>query len=131
MIFLDTGYFVGLLDDKDSHHEDSLKIKEFLDDLNETTVINTTVLVETLNKSVGTCDVLKDLYMDIRENNLIIPLSYKDYLKSLEINGWYGNSINYSDCTIIKTMIDYDIQRIVSFDSGFDKIKSYEVISRV
>ena len=58
MIFLDTGYFVGLFDDNDVHHDDSLKIKEFLEDLNETTVINTTVLIETLNKSVGTCDVL-------------------------------------------------------------------------
>ena len=32
MIFLDTGYFVGLFDDNDVHHDDSLKIKEFLED---------------------------------------------------------------------------------------------------
>jgi predicted nucleic acid-binding protein len=29
MIFLDTGYFKGLLDSKDDHHEDSLNIKDF------------------------------------------------------------------------------------------------------
>ena len=35
---------------KDNHHYDALKIKEYLDNLNETTVINTTVLVEILNR---------------------------------------------------------------------------------
>ena len=34
MIFLDSGYFIGLMDEKDSHHKDSLKIEELLDDLN-------------------------------------------------------------------------------------------------
>lgn len=52
IIFLDTGYFKGLMDKKDVHHKDALEIQEFLNNWNETTVINTTVLVETLNRSV-------------------------------------------------------------------------------
>ena len=47
MIFLDTGYFKGLIDKKDFYHQDALEIREFLEESNETTVINTTVLVET------------------------------------------------------------------------------------
>lgn len=131
MIFIDSGYLIGLMDTKDSHHVDSLKIREFLDDLNEPTVINTTVLVETLNRSVGTYDVVKNLYDDLHEDNVVISLTNQDYLKSLEISAWFGNSINYSDCTIIKTMMDLDIQTIVSFDSGFKKIDNYDVISRI
>ena len=39
MIFTDTGYYRGLFDNKDIHHKDSLKIKDFLEDFNETTVL--------------------------------------------------------------------------------------------
>lgn len=94
-------------------------------------MINTTVLVETLNWSVGTNDNVEELYNELHAKNKVIQLTDKDYLRSLEINAWYGNSINYSDCTIIKTMMDFGIQKIVSFDSGFKKVKGYEVISKM
>lgn len=51
MIFLDTGYFRAIMNNRDIHHEEALKIGEYIGDYNETTVINTTVLVETLNWS--------------------------------------------------------------------------------
>lgn len=131
MIFTDTGYYIGLLDEKDSHHEESIKIRDKLQEYNETTVINTTVLVETLNQSVGTCDNVEELYENLKEENEVIPLTKQDYLKSLEINGWYGNTLNYSDCTIVKTMMNMGITKIVSFDGCFKKIGKYEVISMV
>ena len=74
---------------------------------------------------------MKDLYDDLYSDNLVIPLNDEDYLESLVINGWYGNSINYSDCTIIRTMMEHDIKTIVSFDGGFNKISRYEVISSI
>ena len=117
------------MDNRDIHHDDALKIDEYLKDYNETTVINTTVLVETLNWSAGTNDNLNDLFDELCSKNNVIFLKNEDYLKALEINGWYGNSINYSDCTIINTMIDMGIDTIVSFDSGFKKINGYNVIS--
>lgn len=131
MYFLDTGYFKGLMDEKDIHHETALRIKDFLKDSNESTVINTTVLVETLNWSVGTQDIIKNLYLDLHAENHVIQLTHQDYLKSLEINGWFRNSINYSDCTIINTMIDLKINKIVSFDNDFKKINSINVISNM
>lgn len=117
------------MDNRDIHHDDALKIEWYLKDYNETTVINTTVLVETLNWSAGTNDNLNDLFDELCSKNNVIFLKNEDYLKALEINGWYGNSINYSDCTIINTMIDMGIDTIVSFDSGFKKINGYNVIS--
>ena len=129
MIFLDTGYYIGLLDEKDSHHNDSIRIRDEIEGYNETTVINTTVIVETLNQSVGTCENIEELYNNLKEENKVISLTKQDYLKSLDINGWYGNTLNYSDCTIVKTMMNLGITRIVSFDSCFKKIGKYEVIS--
>jgi predicted nucleic acid-binding protein len=131
MIFLDTGYFKGLMDSRDAHHKDALNIRDYLDESNETTVINTTVLVETLNWSVGTKDVVKELYNGLHDENRVISLSDSDYLKSLEINCWLDNSINFSDCTIISTMMDMGINNIVSFDADFKKIKGFHVISSI
>lgn len=128
MIFLDTGYFKGLMDSKDTHHKEALKIEEYLTDSNETTVINTTVLVETLNWSVGTDDTVKELYKDLHDENLLIHLTPEDYLNALELNAWLKNSLNYSDCTIFNTMINRGIHKIVSFDEGFRKINSLHVI---
>lgn len=129
MIFLDTGYFKWLMDKKDKHHKKSIKIREKIIDLNETTVINTTVMIETLNKTVGSGKNIQKTYDNICAENKVIPLTKQDYLKSLDINGWYGNTLNYSDCTIVKTMMDLRITRIVSFDACFKKIGKYEVIS--
>lgn len=128
MIFLDTGYFKGLMDSKDNHHDEALKIEDYLNKSNETTVINTTVLVETLNWSVGTNDAVKNLYEDLHRENAVVQLTPEDYLKSLDLNDWLKNSLNYSDCTIFNTMIDMGIHKIVSFDEGFRKINSLHVI---
>ena len=49
-------------------------------------------------------------------------LSQEDYISALSINRDYGDSINYSDCIILKTMQDLGINKILSFDSDFDKI---------
>lgn len=129
MIFLDSGYYIGLLDKKDIHHKDCIQIRDNLAKSHETTVINTTVLVETLNRSVGTGENVKKLHEDLNTENMVISLTKSDYLRSLEINGWYGNSINYSDCTIMTTMMDMGITKIVSFDGCFEKIGKFDVIS--
>lgn len=49
MFIIDTGYFKALMDDRDIHHKEALKINEYLKNKSETTIINTTILVETLN----------------------------------------------------------------------------------
>ena len=86
-------------------------------------------MIETLNKTVGSGKNIQKTYDNICAENKVIPLTKQDYLKSLDINGWYGNTLNYSDCTIVKTMMDLRITRIVSFDACFKKIGKYEVIS--
>lgn len=131
MIFLDSSYFKGLLYPKDPYHDDALNIKDFLNRSNELTVLNTTVLVETLNWSVKANIFANLIYGQIKSNNMIISLTREDYIKSLEINCWFGNSINYSDCTIVNTMLDMEIDKIVTFDDDFKKIDGFNIISEV
>lgn len=129
MIFLDTSYLKGLIDDKDTFHFQALNLKEQISNYNETTVINTTVLVETLNWSKKMNKFANHIFNEIESKNNIVKLDWDDYLKSLEINWWFGNSINYADCTIIKTMMDMRINKIVTFDHDFDNVAGFEIIS--
>lgn len=130
MLFLDTGFFKGMMDDKDIHHKEALEIKEYIENSKEHTVINTTVLVETLNWSKGAQDELEVLYNDLTSGNDYISLTEDDYYESLTINEWYGRSINFSDCTIIKTMLDLKITQIVTFDNDF-KNAGFKTVSNV
>jgi len=131
MYFLDTCYFKGLMDSKDINHNNALEIKDVIEETNEKTVINTTVLVETLNWSKGTNAHVRKIYDELRDNNDVIQLTAQDYLESLDINGWVDNSINYSDCTILQTMFSMGIRKIVSFDSDFKKINDLKVVSSI
>ena len=69
------------------------------------------------------------IYAEIKKENRIVNLTNDDYLESLKINCWFGNSINYSDCTIINTMFSMGINKIATFDDDFRKVNSFEVIS--
>lgn len=55
-------------------------------------------------------------------------LNEEDYKKSIELFKFYNQSINFSDCTILSTMLKNNIKNIVSFDSDFDKIKNIQRI---
>lgn len=75
MIFLDTGYFQGLMNHKDTNHKNSLEIQEYLKESNEKTVINTTVLVETLNRSIKTNILAENMFKILKQNHQIIKLT--------------------------------------------------------
>ena len=131
MIFLDTCYLISLIDKKEPHHVDSLEIQEYLLNTNEKTIINTTVLVETLNRSIKTNTFAGKMFNYLNSKHEIIKLTSDDYLQSLDLNMWYGNSINYSDCTIINTMIKMGVTDIVTFDGDFKKVDGFNIINCV
>ena len=83
MIFLDSSYLKGLINADDSFHQKALSVSDFIDDLNEMTVINTTVIVETLNWSVKTNTFANRIYDDLKEENRVIKLTHDDYLTLL------------------------------------------------
>lgn len=126
MIFLDTSYIIALLNKNTTKYKEALEISKCLQ--NEQKIINSTVLLELIN------GLKKSYYTNKRENIIkkllhmdkIHYLNYQDYMKSLEIYKQFNYSINYNDCTILKTMTDYNITKIASFDDDFDKINGID-----
>lgn len=85
-------------------------------------------MVETLNCVKGSYDIVKKMHQQLYAENKVVQLNNDDYLESLDISTWFGNSINYSDCTILNTMMNMGINTIVSFDNDFKKFGLLEVI---
>ena len=127
MIFVDTSFLIALLISTDQFHEKALEISKTI---NERKVINNTVLNETLNAFTGKGGKIgKDLYDLILEMFDIQYLTPMDYQNAIDLYLHYDSSINYSDCTILSTMFQNDINRIISFDSDFGKIEKICVIN--
>lgn len=122
MIFLDSTYLIGLILKNDSLYYKSHLLKPYLDDENK--IINNTVFNEVLNSVTSNnshydLNHIKKLLLSFN----IDFLTSDDYLDSFDIFEYYNFSVNFSDCTILNTMQNYNINQIASFDSDFDKIK--------
>ncbi|MDL2246789.1 type II toxin-antitoxin system VapC family toxin [Methanobrevibacter sp. OttesenSCG-928-K11] len=126
MIFVDSSYLIAILINNDYHHKRALKLA---DKVTEKRIINNTVLTETLN-SFTKCGgkLAKELFEMINETHEIQYLTRKDYQNTIDTYLFYGSSINYSDCTMLETMKKLNINKILSFDSDFDKIKGIKRI---
>ena len=127
MIFVDTTFLIALLFKTDPLHEKALMVSE---SINERKVINNTVLCETLNSFAGKGGKIgKELYTVINEMFDIEYLDSIDYDEAMDIYLAYDSSINYSDCTILATMFQNNINRIATFDSHFEKIQGLTIIA--
>ncbi len=110
MIFLDSTYLIGIILKKDTYSTKALKLKPLLKD--EKKLINSTVFNEVLNS------------LTISNSNYNIDfLTHDDYADAVTAFKYYNHSVNFSDCTIVHSMIKNNVDTIVSFDSDFDKIK--------
>lgn len=127
-IFLDTSYLKALFFDSDFYHDKAVEISKIISSKQQ--IINSTVLIETLNKinKYNKNTIQYDLLKELEERTNIIYLNETDLKESYKLFLDYDRSINYSDCTILYSMIQYRINKIVSFDSDFKKIKGLGVI---
>ena len=123
MIFLDSSYILSLIFENDINHLKAMQIRYVLED--EAKMINNTVLNEVLNSIDPNNSKIEINYIINRLLSLhkIDFLNYDDYIRSIKIFRYYNQSINFSDCTILKSMFENNINQIISFDSDFDKIK--------
>ena len=104
MLFIDTCYLLSLINVMEKNHEKAIQLLEYIDE--EETLINSTVLLEMLNR------LKKKRYE--KHRNTIIDLLYgmdnihylttEDYNNALDICKKYGFSINFSDCKILESM---------------------------
>ena len=127
MIFVDTSFLLALLIKTDPFHKKALQIAE---GIHEKKVINNVVLIETLNAFTSKGGKLgMELYQSITEMFEVKYLNESDYDEVIGLYLNFDSSINYSDCTILYTMMNNKINRIASFDSDFNKIKGITVIN--
>ena len=127
MIFLDSSYLIALMLKQDRNYKKASDLKTTI--FNERIIINNTVLSEVLNSF----NKYKSLNLEHNVNNMfkfdIDYLTEDDYKKALTYYRYYNTAINFSDCTILVTMNKYNTDKIVSFDSDFNKIKGIINIS--
>jgi len=121
MLFIDTCYLLSLINVMEKNHEKEVKLLEYIDE--EETLINSIVLLEMLNRlKKKRYEKYRDTIIDLIYNmDNIHYLTNEDYNNSLKTCKKYDFSINFSDCTILETMKQFNITHIVSFDSDFDK----------
>lgn len=128
MIVPDTSYLVGLVIKRDKY---ALRSKQLYEKLKyEKLLINNTILAEFLNsfkESNYVIEPIKVINVLLRTAE-IDYLNEEDYLESLEIFKYYNHAINFSDCTILKTMEKNKVNKIVSFDKAFDKVNGIKRI---
>lgn len=126
MIFIDSSFLLALLLKSDINHNKALELG---DNFHENKMINTTVLTETLNafNAVGGKTGFS-LYENLKRMFEIDYLTINDYDESINIYLNYDSSINYSDCTILRSMQKNNIFKIATFDSHFKKVNGIEVI---
>ncbi len=127
MIFLDSSYLIALMLKQDRNYKKASDLKTTI--FNERIIINNTVLSEVLNSF----NKYNSLNLEHNVNNMfkfdIDYLTEDDYKKALTYYRYYNTAINFSDCTILVTMNKYNTDKIVNFDSDFNKIKGIINIS--
>ncbi len=128
MLFIDTCYLLSLINVMENNHEKAVQLLGYIDE--EETLINSTVLLEMLNRlKKKRYEKYRDTIIDLIYNmDNIHYLTTEDYNKSLNICKDYDFSINFSDCTILESMKQFNVAHIVSFDSDFDKANNIKRI---
>ena len=128
MLFVDSSYLIGLFIKNDGHHEKAEELKININ--HDNILINNVVFSEVMNSfkirknKANYTKNIDGLFNFFINNTELHYLTKEDYVESYELFKYYNQSINYSDCTILYTMQKYKINKIVSFDSDFDKINA-------
>ena len=128
MLFVDSSYLIGLFVKNDGHHEKAEELKININ--HDNILINNVVFSEVMNSfkirknKANYTKNIDNLFNFFINNTELHYLTKEDYVESYGLFKYYNQSINYSDCTILYTMQKYKINKIVSFDSYFDKINA-------
>jgi predicted nucleic acid-binding protein len=122
LILIDSSFFIALSNNKDQWHNRAIKV--FNNIQNEEKIIVDVIILEsiTLIGSLAKGKIAKALYDNIKDNYAIIETN-KLYDKAMETYLHYDGVLSLFDVLQIEIMKIYNIDKIVSFDSDFDKVK--------
>lgn len=128
-VFLDTSFIIALAFENDDNYKSAVELKNIL---SEDCYINNSVVNEIVTVSNNKGDSIKaeimfnfliDNFTIINEYNVI---NYNS--KTMSIFNKHRGKLGFTDSGIITTMVEHDIQKLVTFDKSFKKEEHIEVI---
>jgi len=122
LIFVDSSYLIALAITNDQWHKNAKKLRKMVE--KEEKYLTTLNIAETiaLISYKGNLEVAIIFYKYIRENYKIIDATLKLCDKSLEKFVKYNGTLSPADVVALEVMENKKIDKIVSFDSDFDKV---------
>ena len=123
MIFVDSSFFIALVDRKDQWHPAAKTVLPMLAD--ETILISDLIIAESVTiigrRSGGKAG--EQLYHYFMDNCDLIVMDEKILKDSMSVFLRYDGTLSVSDAVSVFIMKKKNIERIVSFDSDFDKVE--------
>jgi predicted nucleic acid-binding protein len=124
LIIVDSSYFIGLVDKRDQWHKNALNLKKYFE--SEEVVITDLIVSEVLTE-IGKRKGGKEghiLYQFFKDNCKIIYSTEQDFESAEKIYLNFDGKLSISDSLAVHYIYEMAIDRIISFDSDFDKIKN-------
>jgi predicted nucleic acid-binding protein len=124
LIIVDSSYFIGLVDKRDQWHKNALNLKKYFE--SEEVVITDLIVSEVLTE-IGKRKGGKEghiLYQFFKDNCKIIYSTEQDFESAEKIYLNFDGKLSISDSLAVHYIYEMAIDRIISFDSYFDKIKN-------
>jgi len=122
MIFVDSSFFIALVDRKDQWHPAAKAVLPVLTD--ETIIISDLIITESITiigrRSGGKAG--EQLYHYFIDNCEVIFTDEKILEGSMTVFLRYDGTLSVSDSASVFIMMKKNIDRILSFDSDFDKV---------
>ena len=128
LIFVDTTFFTAFVNNKDQWHEDSLRVAKKIE--NKSKIVSNLIISESItnvSKLLGG-KIGKKLYYNIKDNYIIFEENRKFYDNAIHTLLHYEGTLSFADCLSLEIMRELKINKIVSFDSDFDKVKGIKRI---
>jgi len=122
MIFVDSSFFIALVDRKDQWHPAAKAVLPVLTD--ETIIISDLIITESITiigrRSGGKAG--EQLYHYFIDNCDLVFIDEKILKGSMSVFIRYDGTLSVSDSASVFIMKEKNIDRILSFDSDFDKV---------
>jgi len=122
MIFVDSSYYIAIVDTKDQWHKKALELSEYIE--TNISVVSSFIISEVVTeigrRSGG--KVAYNLYNYFTDNCKIIYIDRDLLSESMEIVLKYDGTLSLADAASVAIMDNMKIGEIISFDSDFDKV---------
>ena len=127
MIFLDSTFILALIFKDQVKHQRAKELSKLI--AHESKIINNTIIMEVLNSirphhQFDSTKIL-NLLLGVDE---VHYLTHEEHISAEKMFKYYNYAINYQDCMILKTMQNFQTNRIVTFDSDFKKINGLDIV---